>query len=394
MDGALKNRFQHKRFIMTVPGKIRVLECIRQGQIGGGESHLLSLVENMDRSVFEPVVLSFTDGPMIEKLMQMDVETHIIPTTKPFDISKWNTVKNFIKKKEIKLVHAHGTRANSNVVWACKKLRIPLIYTVHGWSFHQDQKFPVKNIRILGERYLTSRSTLNISVSESNQQSGKTFIPSFQSVIINNGINQKKFNPDNEYKNIRLELGIDSSALLVLFIARYTHQKQPLSLIKSFSKALQSNPSLHLLMIGDGEQKEEAKQLIEQLQLGEKITLQPSRQDVPDILAASDIFVLPSLWEGLPIGLLEAMSMGKAIVASNVDGTVEVIEHEKNGLLADTENLVDSTAAAIITLSNNSDLRKRYCAQARKTITERFNASVMTKKIENLYFEVLKNKPN
>ena len=57
-------------------GKIKVLECIRQGQIGGGESHLLSLVENLDRSKFEPVVLSFTDGPMIDRLKKMEVETH------------------------------------------------------------------------------------------------------------------------------------------------------------------------------------------------------------------------------------------------------------------------------------------------------------------------------
>jgi glycosyltransferase involved in cell wall biosynthesis len=182
------------------------LECIRQGQIGGGESHLLSLVENLDRSQFEPIVLSFTDGPMIDRLKAMGVETHIIHTLKPFDFSKWKQVKKLLKDKNIQLVHAHGTRASSNVLWAAKKLGIPVIYTVHGWSFHPDQKPMVRRIRVLGEKYIASRTDLNISVSASNQQTGKNFIPSFQSIVVNNGIDQHKFNPGNSHRNIRKEI--------------------------------------------------------------------------------------------------------------------------------------------------------------------------------------------
>src|SRR5687767_5436509 len=100
--------------------RIKVLECIRQGQIGGGESHLLSLVENLDRSRFDPVVLSFTDGPMISRLKEMKVPVHIISTTRPFDVTKWKAVKNFLKEHGVDLVHAHGTRANSNIVWAAR----------------------------------------------------------------------------------------------------------------------------------------------------------------------------------------------------------------------------------------------------------------------------------
>src|SRR5438270_339874 len=143
--------------------KIKVLECIRQGQIGGGESHLLSLVENLDRSKFEPLVLSFTDGPMIERLREMNVESHVIYTERPFDFSKWGLVKKFLREHQVDVVHAHGTRANSNILWAARSLGIPVIYTVHGWSFHPDQNPIVRNIRILGEKYLTSRTHLNIS---------------------------------------------------------------------------------------------------------------------------------------------------------------------------------------------------------------------------------------
>jgi glycosyltransferase involved in cell wall biosynthesis len=373
--------------------KIKVLECIRQGKIGGGESHLLSLVENLDRNRFEPIVLSFTSGPMIEQLQQMGVETHVIYTEKPFDIRKWNAVKKLLLSKQIDLVHAHGTRANSNILWASKKLKIPVIYTIHGWSFHQDQKPLVKTLRLLGEKYLTSRSTLNISVSQSNKESGKELIPSFESVVVNNGINLQKFNPADQFKDIRAELKLPKDKILVLFIARFTLHKQPLTLIKAFAEALKQNVNMHLLMVGDGDQKEEAEQLIEQLQIGEHVTLEKFRQDVPDVLAAADIFVLPSLWEGLPIGLLEAMAMGKAIIASNADGTREIVEHHKNGILVSISSLQKETAEALLKLSEQPQLRKELETNARATITERFNAVSMTRRIESIYTKLVSGTP-
>ena len=373
-----------------MPDKVRVLECIRQGQIGGGESHLLSLVENLDNTEFEPLVLSFTDGPMIQRLKEMNIPTTVIHTTRPFDVTKWKEVKKFIHSQHVQLVHAHGTRANSNVMWAARSLGLPVIYTVHGWSFHPDQHPLVKKIRALGERYLTSRSDLNISVSASNQQTGKETLGSFDSVVVNNGIDLKKFDPQRSFKNIRAELNINTSSTLVLFIARFTSHKQPLTLIKAFAEAVTTNPALHLLMVGDGDEKPVAAEMIKTLGLTQSVTLTGFRQDVPDVLAAADIFVLPSLWEGLPIGLLEAMAMSKAIIASNVDGTSEIIRHNHNGWLVDTGELVPNLTRALIDVSLNSGLRKKFSAEARNTVTERFDATVMTREIERLYRKVLR----
>jgi glycosyltransferase involved in cell wall biosynthesis len=370
-------------------GRIRVLECIRQGQIGGGESHLLSLVENLDRSRFDPVVLSFTDGPMIGRLRAMQVPTHIIPTLKPFDFSKWKAVKRLLQEERIELVHAHGTRANSNVLWAARQLGIPVIYTVHGWSFHPDQRPLVRKIRILGERYLTARSQLNISVSASNQQTGKNFMPSFRSVVVNNGIDQQKFNPAKAHADIRVELGISRDAVLLLFIARFTSHKQPLALLDAFLQLAPRHPELHLLMVGDGDQKGEAEERIARSGLKNRITLLSFRQDVPDVLAAADIFILPSLWEGLPIGLLEALAMGKAVIASNVDGTKEIIRHGENGWLVETDGLVSNLQQAIAALAEDKELRTRFSNAAIATVSQRYNAAVMTRQIEKLYLQQL-----
>jgi glycosyltransferase involved in cell wall biosynthesis len=376
MIAGLKNSNMNK--------KIKVLECIRQGQIGGGESHLLSLVENLDRERFEPVVLSFTEGPMVDRLRDLGVRAHVIYTEKPFDITKWGKVKELLKAERPALIHAHGTRASSNTLWAARSLHIPLIYTVHGWSFHDDQNPLVRRLRIIGEKYITSRSAFNIAVSASNRQSGLERIPGLKATVISNGIDQEKFSPSRKLKDIRTELGIPMDAMLVLFVARFTNHKQPLVLISAFKEALEGLPSLHLLMVGDGDQKEEGKALVSKLGLEEKVTFQPFRQDVPDVLAAADIFVLPSLWEGLPIGLLEAMAMGRAVVATRVDGTREVVHHEGNGLLAEPGDL-QGLAAALVRLGKDGELRTTLSMRALSTIKDEYNAAAMTRKIEAVY---------
>lgn len=372
--------------------KIRVLECIRQGKIGGGESHLLNLVEYLDKSRFEPVVLSFTQGPMIDRLQQMGVGTDVIYTERPFDLSKWRRVKELLKEKKVDLIHAHGTRAASNVLWAARSLGIPVIYTIHGWSFHQDQRALLKRMRIAGERYITSRTAVNISVSEANQASGKKNIKGFESVLVNYGIDQTKFSPAGVSKDVRAELGIGAEALLVLFIARFTKQKQPLAMIRAFKEALHAVPDMRLLMVGDGELREEALRLCAGLGLEDRIRFQTFRQDVPDVLAAADIFVLPSLWEGLPIGLLEAMAMGKAIIASDVDGTGEVLKHRENGLLVDTGELVPALTKALVQLGRDREMQKKFQQKAIETISGRFNVTRMAREIEAIYTNVL-NKP-
>jgi glycosyltransferase involved in cell wall biosynthesis len=241
----------------------------------------------------------------------------------------------------------------------------------------------------MGEKYLTTKSNINISVSASNQQSGKKYIRSFQSVVINNGIDQKKFNPAATYKNVRAELNIPADKILVLFIARFTSHKQPLALIHAFEQALGKNPALHLLMVGDGDQKQEAVELIQKKSLDTHITLQPFRQDVPSVLASADIFVLPSLWEGLPIGLLEAMAMGKAIIASNVDGTSEIIQNEQNGILVETENLVNNLSKALVNLSGDESKRRRFGNRAIETVQKKYSATEMTRQIEQIYISLV-----
>jgi glycosyltransferase involved in cell wall biosynthesis len=389
MAGESKSNLLPKLNRETMQKPVKVMECIRQGQVGGGETHMLSLIENMDRSRFEPVVLSFTDGPMVTRLREMGIKTHIIHTERPFDFSKWSQVKELMRQEQVEVVHAHGTRACSNVMWASQSLGLPVIYTVHGWSFHPGQSPLVRQIRMMGEQYLTGRAAVNISVSASNRQTGTRHIRRFNSLVINNGIDRKKFNPARSFKDIRQELGIPADATLVVFIARFTSHKQPLTLIKAFRSALNDLPGVHLLLVGDGDQKDEAQAMVNKDGLNERIHFQPFRQDVPDVLAAADVFVLPSLWEGLPIGLLEAMAMGKAVIATDVDGTREVVKDGVNGLLIEAGNIA-ALSDALVKMTGNESMRKQFSETSIETVRADYEAGGMTRKIEEVYCSILK----
>jgi len=104
----------------TENGKIRVLQAIRQGQVGGGETHVLDLVQQMDKERFETEILSFTEGPMVDKLRNLGYTVHVISTLRPFDITVWTKVNALIRKGNFDIVHAHGTRAASNVFAATR----------------------------------------------------------------------------------------------------------------------------------------------------------------------------------------------------------------------------------------------------------------------------------
>jgi glycosyltransferase involved in cell wall biosynthesis len=371
-----------------VQRKIRILETIRQGKIGGGETHVLDLVQALDKSRFEPVVLSFTPGPMIDRLMAMGIQTHVIETERPFNVAKWGAVRRLLRDEQIDLVHAHGTRAHSNTFWAARRLGLPIIYTVHGWSFHPDQAPLARRACQLAEKLLMAQADATICVSQSNQYDGLDFSDMARSVVIKNGINLQRFNPSLHTYNVRAELGIPRDVVLVGYIARITAQKDPFTLLRAVA-LLPPALNIKFLLVGDGDLKAEAQQLVRELKIEASVIFTDFRQDVPDVLHALDIYCLPSLWEGLPIGVLEAMAMGKAVVASSIKATREIVEPGVNGLLVPPQD-PGQLAAAIARLAASPALRRTLGARAYQTIQAGFTAEEMTRQVEHLYLHQLR----
>lgn len=328
--------------------RIKILEAIRQGHIGGGETHLSDLVAHLDKTKFEPVVLSFTPGAMVDELRRKGFRVKVIYTEKAFDFKVWKKVKDFIIEEKIDIVHAHGTRANSNVFWAAKRLNLPLIYTVHGWSFHIDQKQIARRIRIFIEHFLTSQADKTICVSKSNEQDGIKLFNMKRSTVIYNAVDLEKFSTENRSSNIRKELGIPNNKIVIGYIVRITVQKDPVTMLRAMEKVARYSENTVLLMIGDGDLKNKAIKMAQKLNIEDKVIFHPFRTDMPDVLSAIDIYCLPSLWEGFPIGILEAMAMKKLVIASPVDGTRELICDGKTGLLVPHSNPNDLADALLL----------------------------------------------
>lgn len=368
--------------------KIKVLEVIQQGEIGGGESHLLTLLDNMDKQHFEPVVIALSNGEMISRLQKMSIPAYVVKSKLPFNPSIWAHMKKITEQHRIDVIHTHGARSLSNIFKPASALQIPIVHTVHGWSFHDYLPSWKRRLRIFGENYLSKKTTINIVVSDSNRKVGEEKLDNYRCTVVNNGVDLSLFER-KEKSPVRQEFGIPDNAILISFVARFIHDKNPLPLIKAFHAVSKEFPAVRMIMAGNGPARDEAIGLAETLGISDKIVFPGFRSDVPDILSSSDIFCLPSIKEGLPVSLIEAMAMGNAPIATNVQGCVDVITDQVDGLLVDINNLEKTLTAALRKLIAEPAVLKNLAVAARKTVEQKFDAVKMTRTIEDLYREAI-----
>ncbi|MBR1447188.1 MAG: glycosyltransferase family 4 protein [Prevotella sp.] len=370
--------------------RTKVLEVIRQGQIGGGESHLADLIELMDKTDYEPVCLSFTDGEMMNRLRVNGVKCYIIKTTKPFNVSIQRRIIQIIKDESVTIIHAHGTRAASNVLYPSRHLGLPLVYTVHGWSFHDDQGKLTYTLRRWSEKLICHYATRVICVSEGNAETGRKAFGLKNPIVIKNGVNLNTFNRDKKSPLQRSDFGFSDSDFVVGFIARCTKQKAPLDYLEAVRLAHQSVSSVKGMFIGEGDMDTEVDKYISAYQMESYVYRSPFRTDVADILPLIDVYCLPSIWEGLSIGLLEAMASGCAIIATPTDGTQEIIRDEQNGLIVPF-NSPNKTCDAILRLVNDEKLRNRCRQNAVCLVAEQFNAQRVADAVVDIYKNIFYN---
>ncbi len=362
----------------------KILEVIRQGQIGGGESHLLDLIYYLDKQRFTPICLSFTDGEMIRSLESWGVKCYVIESQSPFDLSVQKRVKALMEDEHISLVHAHGSRAASNVLLPAKMLHLPFLYTVHGWSFHDDQKIVVKLLRAWSEKLICHNADTVICVSQSNAETGKLVFGLKSATIIENGINLDIFDRAKDFSDRRQLFGFSKDDFVIGFIARSTKQKNPLVFLDAIQMAHEVNPKIKGLFVGEGDMDLDVDMFIKSHKMEGYLYRSSFRTDVPEILNCVDVYCLPSLWEGLSIALLEAMAMGKAIIATPTDGTKELIRDNENGLIVDFDN-PQQLASAIGKFYEDKKLFRRCSDNATLLIKERFDAKRVADSVMAIY---------
>lgn len=207
--------------------------------------------------------------------------------------------------------------------------------------------------------------------------------------VIHNGIDTKKFGDYSRRDNLRAQLGMQND-FIVGIIARLSDVKGHIYLIQALPQVMKKFPNTKLLIVGQGKTRDVLFKKSRDLGLEQNIIFIPEAKNTQELLAAMDIFVMPSLQEGLGLALMEAMAQGLAVVGSAVGGIKTLIQDKQNGLLVEPAN-VAALSQAIIVLLGDLQLRRNLGAQARKFICANFSQVEMVDKTEIIYQESLNN---
>jgi len=210
--------------------------------------------------------------------------------------------------------------------------------------------------------------------------------------VLPNGINSRLFKPMDKEK-IRRKYSLSPKEKIVVSVARLAPVKGVDCLIRAIGLLVENISALRLIVIGDGKQRMELEQLIDQLHLNNKVQLLGfiPHEQILEYLNMADVFVLPSRHEGLGIALIEAMACGIPVIGSNVDGIVDLIEHEKNGILF-PPNDEKELARALDKLLQDENLRRAFIEEGLEKVKENFLWSSILPKIEDIYTELVQDK--
>ncbi|MDP2928050.1 MAG: glycosyltransferase family 4 protein [Candidatus Omnitrophota bacterium] len=354
--------------------------------VGGISSYLLTLAGGLKQKGHQ-VYLASSGGELEDKFIQAGITLFKAPLKTKNEISHkiifsfWK-LRKVARKFNIDLIHSHSRTTQVLGDLLGRSLAKPHIFTCHGFFK------PKLSRRIFG---CWGQKVIAIS-----QQVKEHLIIDFKLdenkiSVIHNGIDTKNFGDFSARDMMRKDLGIND-ALLVGIIARLSDVKGHTYLIQAMPEVIKNFPNAKLLIIGRGKTKDALIKETHDLGLGGSIAFIPEAKNTKDLLAAMDIFVMPSLQEGLGLALLEAMAQGVAVVGSAVGGIKTLIQDKLNGLLVAPAD-VPALAQAIITLLNDSRLRRNLGARAREFIIANFSKEEMVDKTEIVYQQVLRDTP-
>lgn len=371
--------------------KTNLLYVITKLELGGAQKQLLSIISLLDKQRFKVFLFTAQEGILLKDAWLLNeltlrtskcLERAINPLK---DVLALIEIYRFIKKNNIDIVHTHSSKAGILGRCAAALARVNfIVHTVHGWSFHDYQPNFVRLCFIGLERLAAQFTHKLIVVSYYDKQKGLLNRIGCENkyIIIRYGIDYTEF--FNKDQNIKEELGIDSSDLVVGMISCLKPQKSVQDFIKLASLVNGILPKVKFLLVGDGVLRKKIEKLISKFNLQSQVILTGWRQDVHRILSAIDVFVLTSLWEGLPIAVLEAMTAAKPVVATHTGGIGEVIIDGKTGFLVnpgDMQNMSERLAL----LLKDENLRKQIGENAKKNLGFDFTLQNMLKNTEDLY---------
>jgi len=383
-----------------VTRRLKIAHVITRLDLGGAQQNTLYCCAHHDREKYDVFLVTGVGGFLDKEARKLTgVKTYFLtelkhPISPSWDWKAYGAIRRILKDEKVDLVHTHSSKAGILGRYAARSAEVPhVIHTVHGWGFHPRQLAPVRWLYQALERRAAKLTDRIIAVSDENRRTGlfSGIGKKDQYRVIHSGIDPRLYRlSPPAVVQARKEFGeLDRPRILVL--SNFKNQKSPLDVVLAGEALKPLCPNFLLLWAGDGPLREKIEKEIVKRGLRENFRLLGWREDVGNLLAAADVLLLTSLYEGLPRVVLQAMAAGKPVVATRVSGTPEAVEEGVTGFLHPPHD-IPRMAQSLERILKDRALGKRMGQAGQMALKGSFLIPEMLRQIEALYQEVMEPK--
>jgi glycosyltransferase involved in cell wall biosynthesis len=382
--------------------RIRVVQVVTKLELGGAQQLVLELCRRLDRRRFEPVLLSGPDGELAAEARALPTcrfvpVPHLVRQVSPIDDVRAlaELTARIARERGTAsgpvVVHTHSSKAGVLGRAAARLASADgVVHTVHGYGFHAGQRAMVRRAYVGLERLAARLCDRLVAVADENRRTGVALglFPESRCEVIPGGIDVAAYaRPSAPRSELRTALGLPDGAPVVGMIACLKPQKAPEDFVAVAARVRAAVPDACFVLAGDGERRGAVEAAARAAGLDGAFRLLGWRRDVPDLLAAMDVLVLTSRWEGLPLVLPQAMAAGRPVVATRVNGSPEAVREGVTGHLAEPGD-VDGLAERVVALLADPD-RRHAMGEAARAAAPAFDIDAMVRRYEAVYVRVL-----
>jgi len=370
----------------------RLLYFLNSLVVGGVERHVLDLIRRVNRDQFD---MRLVCPPTLAQhlrsdLNELDVEIDEIEIRSWRQVGEIRRFKQLLRDWQPDIVHSHLYLASRYASPIARLARVPgVLETAHieenwriGWRKHLALLDGIAS-RFANEIIAVSHAVKRFYVEVKR-------VPAEKIVVVHNGIDIARFDPDEarDVGALRNGLGIGPDEKVACIVGRLDDQKGHRFLLEAGKAVFESVPNARFVFAGRGPLEDSLKKLASDLTIAERVVFAGFRSDVANIYALSDVVVLPSLFEGLPLTVAEALAMRRPVVATSVSGTPEILLDGQTGFLVPSQEPVP-LAKALISLLNNPELSRDFGQRGREHVCEHFSLKQQVEHTEDIYMQTL-----
>lgn len=375
---------------------MKILQVAYQSKISGGEKVLFDLATALRARGHEVQAVCPAPGQLPERLAEEGIRAEIVPFRKTYDLAAAVRLARHIRREKFEVLHSHSMLTNILARTAGRLAAVSASVSTEHLTMELGRggrgKGAGARLKALYYRRLdnfTSRwngAVVAVSAAVRDDLLAQGMDP-LRVTVIRNGIEIPPLDPAAR-RRVREELGIGEDVPVIGTVGRLSPQKDYPTLLRAAAGVVAEVPRALFLILGDGGLRPDLENLAAELKIGARVRFLGYREDVMEVVSAFDIFALSSLWEGLPLAVLEAMAQAKPVVATAVPGTAEALAEGETGF---TVPLGDASALAekIIHLAGNLEKARKMGETGRKRVEEQFSRERMVGEHEELYRRLL-----